>query len=367
MTKDHATQINFGSRLTLKQIAQLIMAVPENVHFIEGEPGIGKSSMLDMFKSDPAMSHYIIPPPIDAQALDLGDIAMPVVDREKMVTNYAPNARFMIQQAIAQGRPVVLMIDEFSKAALPVQNMLHPLFEVKRRLGDLYLPEGSIVCATGNLSGDGVGDNLKAHTRNRLVVVEAAKPTAEEWVAWGVESARIDGVLLAFVRQFPQVLASYRDGGQDSNPYIYNPRKVQAAYFSPRSAERASNSVAARSKVDSDTLIAALKGSIGESAARDLEAFVAYQDQLPSWDSIIKAPDTAPVPTSPAACAVLVYGAVTKVTTESITPFMRYLERFEPEWQAAFALTMARSSSKQSIAFGADAFRDWLAANQDLL
>jgi hypothetical protein len=361
------TTLNFGQRLTLKQIAQVVKAVPENVHFIEGEPGIGKSSLLDTYKNDPAMSHYLIPPPIDAQSLDLGDIAMPVVNREEMVTNYAPNARFMIQQAIAQDRPVVLMLDEFTKAATPVQNMLHPLFEVKRRLGDLYLPEGSIVFATGNLSGDGVGDNLKAHTRNRLVVIEAAKPAADELIHWGVETGRIDGVVLAFMRQFPQVLASYRDGGQDDNPYIFSPRKVQTAYFSPRSAERASRIVAVRSHFDTDTLIAALKGCIGEAAARDLEAFIAYQDQLPSWDSILTSPSSAPVPDSPGACAVLVYGAVTKVTKEAMTPLMRYLERFEPEWQAAFALTLAKSQAKQPIAFSSIAFRDWLAKNQDLL
>jgi len=46
---------------------------------------------------------------------------------------------------------------------------------------------------------------------------------------------------------------------------------------------------------------------------------------------------------------------------------MAYLERFEPEWQACFAINIARTPSKQSIAFSCKAFSDWVARNQDLL
>ena len=361
------TTINFGQTLNLKQISQLIMVTPENRVFVEGEPGIGKSAMLEFFSTHPAMSHYLIADPIDAQTLDLGDTAMPVVDRERMVTNYAPNARFRISEAIAANRPVIIMIDEFTKGMAPVQNMLHPLFEVKARLGDLYLPEGSIVFATGNLSSDGVGDNLKAHSRNRLTVVRASKPTAEEWIEWGVMTGKIDPVVLAWANAFPQAFASYYDEGQADNPYIYNPRSSQQSYFSPRSGERASNIVKQRDKLDDNTLVAALKGTIGEAAARDMQAFIAYQDQLPSWKTIIDDPTHTMVPDSPGACSVLIFGAIQKVDSKSIGPFMDYMERFEPEWQAAFAINVAKNASKQAVAFGSKKFADWLLQNEDLL
>ena len=193
------SEISFGSKLSLKQAAQLIMAVPENRFLVRGEMGTGKSAMLDYFREHPAMSHYLIADPLDAQTLDLGDTAMPVVDKERMVTNYAPNSRFKISEAIAANRPVVIMLDEFGKAMAPVQNMLHPLLEVRARLGDLYLPEGSIVYATSNLAGESVGDTFKMHTINRMSVIEVAKPTAEQWIEWGVMTGKIDPVVLAFV------------------------------------------------------------------------------------------------------------------------------------------------------------------------
>jgi hypothetical protein len=161
-------------------------------------------------------------------------------------------------------------------------------------------------------------------------------------------------------------MASYTDGDND-NPYVYNPRAVQTAYVSPRSLAIASNVVKTRAVVGSDAMIAALKGCIGEAAARDMEAFINYQDQLPSWDEIINNPASTVIPTSAGACAVLIFGAIAKVDKPSINPFMKYLERFEPEWQAAFAINISKNPSKQAVAFSSPAFAKWVSDNEDIL
>jgi ATPase family associated with various cellular activities (AAA) len=353
------TAINFGSTVTLKQAAQLIMTNPKVRFLVRGEPGIGKSTMLSTIaKHLPAHNAAYM----DVPNMDLGDIAMPVIDHDNKVTRYYPNARFRLHE----GKPVIVMLDEFTKGAEPIKNMLHPLLEVTNpRLGDVSIDDDSIVFLTGNLLTDAVGDNLKAHTRNRIVEIVVKKPTSEEWLEWGVNNNQ-DPSVMAWVRQFPQALSSYTDGEGD-NPYIYNPKKVQTAYVSPRSLAIASNIVSQRDKNDPDSTIAALKGAIGEAAARDMEAFVAYQDQLPSWETITSSPTTATVPTSAGACAVLVFGAIAKVDRQSMTPFMKYLGRFESEWQACFAINIAKNPSKQAIAFSAPAFADWVGQNEDLL
>jgi hypothetical protein len=162
-------------------------------------------------------------------------------------------------------------------------------------------------------------------------------------------------------------MASYLDDGQDENPYIYHPKKMQPAFVSPRSLALASRIVAKRDQFNSDALIAGLKGTIGEAAARDMEAFLAYQDQLPTWDNIISAPKTATVPTTAGACAVLVFGAISKVTKETISPFMQYLERFEAEWQATFCISISKHPTKQTVAIGSPQFIKWCSDNQDIL
>lgn len=353
------TAINFGSTVSLKQAAQLIMSNPKVRFLVRGEPGIGKSSMLSTIAK--ALPDHN-PAYMDVPNMDLGDIAMPVIDHDNRVTRYYPNARFRLHE----NSPVIVMLDEFTKGAEPIKNMLHPLLEVSNpRLGDVSIDEDSIVFLTGNLLTDGVGDNMKAHTRNRIVEIVVRKPDSDEWLEWGLNND-IDASVLAWVRQFPQALSSYTDGDNE-NPYIYNPRKQQTAYVSPRSLQIASNIVSKRDKNDADATISALKGAVGEAAARDIEAFIAYQDQLPSWDSITESPATATVPTSAGACAVLVFGAIAKIDRQSMAPFMKYLGRFEPEWQAAFVINVAKNPTKQAIAFSSAAFADWVQQNEDLL
>ena len=352
-------EINFGKTITLKQAANLIKASPETRFLLQGEPGIGKSSILKSIADDLGYDYAYI----DVPNMDLGDIAMPVIDHETKTTRYYPNARFKVHQ----GKPVVIMLDEFTKGAEPVKNMLHPMLEkANPRLGDITLDKRSPIFLTGNLSTDGVGDNLKAHSRNRIVPVTISKPTAEEWIEWGANKG-IEAEVLAWVYQYPQVLASYRDGNQSENPYIYNPKKPQAAFVSPRSLETASNIIRSRKHLDADTVISALTGAIGESGARDMQAYIEFADQLPTWEATIKEPKTAPVPTSAGACAIVVFGAIARITKDSITPFMEYLERFESEWQAVFAINIAKTPSKQAIAFSCKAFANWVAKNQDLL
>jgi hypothetical protein len=352
-------EINFGKSITLKQAANLIRTNPETRFLLEGEPGIGKSSLLKSIAEGLGYEYAYI----DVPNMDLGDIAMPVIDHDSKTTRYYPNARFRVHE----GKPLVIMLDEFTKGADPVKNMLHPMLEkANPRLGDISLSSDTIVFLTGNLSTDGVGDSLKAHSRNRIVPVRIQKPAAEQWIEWGINKG-IEAEVLAWVNQYPHVLASYTDAAQGDNPYIYNPRKPQTAFVSPRSLETASNIVRTRKENDPDTVIAALTGAIGESGARDMQAYIEFADQLPTWEATIKDPKNTSVPSSPGACAIVVFGAIARVTKDTINPFMEYLQRFSPEWQAVFAINIAKTPSKQSIAFSAKAFAEWVAKNQDLL
>jgi DNA polymerase III delta prime subunit len=357
------SEVKFGKTVTLKQAATLIRTNPETRFLLRGEPGIGKSSLLENIAGELGYEHAYI----DVPNMDLGDIAMPVIDHDTKTTRYYPNARFKLHEK----KPLVIMLDEFTKGADPVKNMLHPMLEkANPRLGDIPLPskgdQQTIVFLTGNLSTDGVGDSLKSHSMNRLVPLTIGKPTADEWIEWAIGKG-IEPEVIAWVNRFPHVLASYTDGGQNDNPYIFNPKKPQTAFVSPRSLETASNIVRTRKQNDPDSVIAALTGAIGESGSRDMQAYIEFADQLPTWEATIKDPKHTKIPTSPGACAIVVFGAITRIEKDTIAPFMEYLERFDAEWQAVFAINIAKTKEKQSIAFSAKAFADWVAKNQDLL
>jgi hypothetical protein len=98
-----------------------------------------------------------------------------------------------------------------------------------------------------------------------------------------------------------------------------------------------------------------------------MQAFVAYADQLPTKEAIKANPKTAPLPTMPGACAVTVFSLVSSAEKSNFEAYMEYVERMEMEWQAVFAVNIAKTAGKQSIAFSSPKFANWLAHNQDVL
>lgn len=352
-------EVQFGKTVTLEQAETLIRTNPDTRFMLRGEPGIGKSWMLKTIADKLGYDYAYI----DVPNLDLGDIAMPVIDHETKTTRYYPNARF----GLHTGKPMVIMLDEFSKGADPVKNMLHPMLEkANPRLGDVPIRGENIIFLTGNLATDGVGDSLKSHTLNRIVPIQVQKPDADQWVGWAMNN-NVEPEVIAWVSRYPHVLASYTDPSQADNPYIFNPKRPQNAFVSPRSLVTASNIVRSRSSNHQDAVIAALTGAVGEAGARDMQAYLEFSDQLPTWEQTIEHPTTTKIPTDPGACAIIVFGAIARITKDNITPFMQYLERMNAEWQAVFAINIAKAQGKQQIAFSCKAFSDWVAKNQDLL
>ena len=359
--------ISFGQSVSLKEFAQAIATVGKEVTIIgQGEPGIGKSAMLNFISAqNPSYETAYI----DCTLLDLGDFALPYTENiltgdnktegVAKVTKFAPNARFKMHG----GKPVIVMLDEIGKAMKSVKNVLLTLM-LEHRIGDHYLPEGSIVFGTTNLLSDGVGDMLEAHARNRVAFVTVRKPDADEWIEWAVGND-IDPIIIAWVKQFPHALTSYTDPSQKENPYIFNPTRAGAgAVVTPRSLEKASHIAKRRGELGDSLTISLLTGTIGESAARDMQAFFTVVDKLPTWDAILNDPTGAKMPDDAVARCILVFSAVTRVDKDSLAKWMKYVDRMDKEWQALFATSVMKSPSKQAFCVMNKDFKDWALANQ---
>lgn len=353
--------MDLSNKISLLQCADIIASTPSVRFFLQGEPGIGKSFLIkELANRLPGYETAYI----DVGNIDLGDIAMPVVNKETGTTSYFPNEIFKLHL----GKPVIIMLDEFSKGSQAVKNMLHPLLEAHNpRLGNVRIHPDTIIFATGNNVMDGVGDSIKAHTLNRLTVVNVRKPTADEWINWGINNG-IDEAVLAWIREFPHALASYQEEGQDGNPYIFNPRKAQIeAFVSPRSLELASNIVKKRKFFDADTLLSALAGTVGKQAAIDMEAFIQFKDELPNFDDVVKNPMETKIPKMLGPKYVFVYSSITRITNENLKPVMDYLGRFEVEFLALFAVCLTRVQSKRQICLENPAFEKFVKDNLDII
>ena len=331
--------------VTLSQAANMVCTIgTTNTILLRGQPGIGKSSILEVMRENLPDYHICY---IDVANLDLGDLGMPVIDRDTMTTSYAPNTRFGVGRD--QTKPVVLMLDELGKASRPVMNMLLPVI-LEKRIVDKYLPKGSIVFGTTNKDTDGVGDNIPAHAFNRMTVVDISNPTFDEWLPWATNNGVAPEVIV-FAKQTPEVFDCYTDlDPKVKNPYIFNPLTGNTkAFCSPRSLAKAGHIVSQRDVLGAATL-PALAGTVGEAAARQMDALVNLADQLPMFETIVKSPDKAKVPDGAGALFILAFMLAGRVTETSMDAVMDYADRMGVESFEAYSLfVMSVATNKAKV------------------
>jgi hypothetical protein len=128
--------------------------------------------------------------------------------------------------------------------------------------------------------------------------------------------------------------------------------------------EKASHIAKKRSLLGDSVTISALAGTIGESAARDMQSFFTVVDKLPTWEAIMQSPETAKVPDDAVAKCILVFSAITRIEKDTLAKWIKYSERLDKELQALFARSVVKSSTKQAIAVSNKEFVQWATKNQ---
>ena len=349
------SEIKFTRRVNFAETVDLLLNAGHNSIHLTGEPGVGKTAIQDVLVEKTGY-HKVY---IDGPNTDVGQAGMPIPNHETRTLDFYPAGNYRLHT----NEPCIIMIDEWTKTDDYVRNTLHPLLH-ERRLGDFKLHPDTIVFTTGNMDSDGVGDSAKAHTRNRQTWLTYMKPTAEEWLTWAGNNG-VAPEIQAWVKEYPHCMASYTDGGQKENPYIFNPNDAsQIAFVSPRSLFKASHWVNVRDRITENSLIASLDGTLGFSASRDLQAYISLADQLPTRESIERDPEGAIIPTSPAAQCILAFKAVSASTRENFATWMKYMRRMPKETQAMFINSLLEVREKKVWAMGHPSFVTWARENQ---
>lgn len=347
--------------LSLDQITQSILSDCTQTILVQGDMGTGKSSMLHTLAQE-LPSHT--PCYFDCTTKDVIDLALPNVSE----LNGIKYIEFVLNEefGLHHGKPVIIMIDEIGKAKHGLRRALTRLLQ-EHEIGNTKLPEGSIVFATTNLGEEGLGDILEAHARNRVTMVKSRKPTAEEWIYWGVANG-VDPAVLGWVRNTPQVMQSFTEVEDPrDNPYIFHPKAQRESFVTPRSLYAASKWVKQRNVLDDETVTALLIGTIGQRAALDMMSFITLADQLPRMQDIKDDPDNALVPTNAAAICMVVYNALSTIDYDWIDAWMIYLDRLDKEAQGLFANGVAHPKyPKQTVVYSNAKFTDWAMKNQHM-
>jgi len=329
---------------------------------IKGEPGCAKSTLLQMVKQDMGDGYDDIY--VDCPVKDIGDTAMSVPDNDRTRLTQVVSDLFKLDSP----KPKIIMLDEFMKTPKLLQTMWTRLM-LERYVGDKKLPEGSIVFATSNNASDGVGDTMLAHAGNRVCIYNLRKPTANEWLSWASENG-ISAEVRACIAMFPNMLASYLDGGQEENPYIFNPSRKMLSFVTPRSLAKADQAVIRnRGKLGANLTQASLAGTIGAAAAEKMAAFLSLANELVSIKDVIGDPDSVRMPEKPAALFMMMFNAVDTIETQDqLAAFMKFVNRIpSSEVQSVFFTMVMQNKRTAKIAILNEQIKTWVRGNYELM
>ena len=354
--------INFNTPVELKDVPGLIATIGHHrTVMLRGEPGIGKSTVLKLLQKEFGDAYdYIY---VDCPVMDVSDIVMRIPDHDTRTLQSYVSELFKL----GSNKPKMVMLDEVTKANKLLQVIFTRLM-LERTVGDTSLPAGSIVFATGNNVSDGVGDTLSAHVINRLCIVNVRKPDAARWNLWATDNG-ISRIVRSWVAMNPSCLASYLDGGQEENPYIFNPTRPVTSFVTPRSLVGSDEVVKNRDKLGTYVTQAALAGLCGAAFADNFAAFMSMEKELVSVKDIIANPDTVSLPEKPAVLFMTMFNAVDTIETQDdLSAFMQFVNRIKSEEVQECFFTMAYQSKRTAkLARTNNTLREWGIKNIELL
>lgn len=342
------TLYSFTDSVTAEEASTIIIADAHNgarnAHFLIGPPGIAKTAISRQVAATLGYRYHLVNMPTAAPET----IYLPVPNHETKTTSLYMNEEW----GAHYGEKMVLTFDEFSKAAIPSQNSVHPTFDgLPRRIGNVNLPEGTVVILTGNLPSVGVGDVIRPHTQSRIVYVPIKAPSSAEWVQWAI-SADVHPYVLATADQHAQWFLSYTDPEFASldkddpirqivfNPDPANPSKGQP-YVCPRTMEFASNAVWAWERSQGTAyamshrmLRVALQGCIGVPAAERMMAVIKMGDEVPSAREIMAHADAKTLPS---------------LRRPSGVPAQMFMALNAPQWLAGAGNGLAKPETRVEV------------------
>lgn len=226
----------------------------------------------------------------------------------------------------------IIFVDEEDKADVDVKKVLGE-GRLSGRFGPHILPAGWIVWGAGNRVGDRSGSTKELdHLINRRMEIDIADDL-ESLLHWQTQNGCLP-VTVAFTNANPHVV--FTEGVPDKQGPWCTPRSLAAADATLR-AELELNG-----ELDADYLAEEIAGEIGQAATAQLMSFIKLDREMPKFENIVRDPEGERIPpeTAPDARMLICYNLAHRVTKETISSVIKYVDRLP----APFAVSFARAA-----------------------
>ena len=217
--------------------------------FIWGAPGIGKSSIVENFAESLGLPCVSL---LGSQLAPEDIIGVPQIIDGKSV--------FCPPRMIARGEPYCLFLDELNACSQEVQKAFYSLIH-DRRIGEYFLPKGSIIIGAGNRAQDNaIVKPMSSALINRMFHVELIA-SHREWLDWAGQNG-IHPYIIEYIGLRPDHLWK-------------QPPKTEEPFSTPRSWHMLSDAIFSYGDSISDKQLEILaSGCLSPHHATQFRAFV---------------------------------------------------------------------------------------------
>ena len=248
----------------------------------------------------------------------------------------------------------IILLDEITSAPPVMQSAAYQV-ALDRAMGQVKFPDGWMVMTAGNRASD------------RGVTYPLAAPLLARMTLINVESS-LDGFIdyCSVHNVRPEVIAFVKSRGEYLNERdeTINAKIGDLPIGKPFATQRGWVT-AAQHYLDepAEARLELLRGSVGDRAATDLEAFLRIWQSMPSIDLIFSDPDSVPVPADAATRYAVTVGVAVRLDKKNFGTAKRYIDRLPGEF-AALCVKLAYKKS-DSIA-ESEAFAKFVSERPEL-
>jgi hypothetical protein len=307
----------------------LMFAIQNNLNtLIEGAPGIGKTYIVNQvaeaLKADIEVFYSSTADPTEIKGFPF--------KKNETEADFLLYGQF--QRLMKAKKLTIAFFDDFGQATPAVQSsLMNPL--QARLINGKKLPDciRFILATNGREHGANVHGILEP-IKSRMHLIIKLIPDLDDFLSWWLDQ-ELPVEIYAFLRSNPQRLQQFK------------PSKDIVNYPCPRTWEYAGKML--KAGLPKGLELACISGSVGPGDAMALLAFIDIMKDAVDPDSVIKFPDTAPVPDRTAVMFGLIGALIYRMTNKNFKPILKYAKRLSVEFASKLRHDCLKKAQKESF------------------